>query len=151
MSSSPVSPIVAPLEPPPARGGCLRIALIGCGGLALLCVLAFVGLMLYSRKNPGVFLDFAMSRIESNYGPDVTEEDKKDLAAAVAEFKEAIRSNRIRQDGSGWQRSFRFRTGRSDRVSHDDVREIIRAFRESIIPPAGLTPSAAPAAVPTPS
>jgi hypothetical protein len=152
MSSPPASPIVAPLEAPPARGGCLRVALIGCGGLAFLCVLAFVGLMLYARKNPGVFLDFAVSRIESNYGPDVTEQDKQDLRAAVADLKEAMRTNRIRREGNtGWPRSFNFRGSRSDKVSHDDVRDIIRSFREAILPPSGATPSTVPAPVPTPS
>lgn len=128
------------------------MALIGCGGLALLCVLVFVGLVLYSKKNPGLFLDFAMNQVESNYGPDVTEQDKKDLRAALADLKEAIRTNRLRRDGnSGWSRSFNFRSSRSDKVSHDDVRDIIRSFREAILPSPGATPATAPAAVPTPS
>ena len=128
------------------------MALIGCGGIALLCVLAFVGLLLYSKRNPGLFLDFAMGQIENNYGPDVTEQDKKDLRAALADLKEAIRTNRIRREGnSGWPRSFNFRGSKSDKVSHEDVRDIIRSFREAILPPPGATPEAAPAAVPTPS
>jgi hypothetical protein len=151
-SPPPASPIVAPLEAPPARGGCLRVALIGCGGLALLCVLAFVGFVLYSKKNPGLFLDIATRQIENNYGPDVTEQDKQDLHAALADLKEAIRTDRIRRDrNSGWSRSFNFRGSRSDKLSHDDVRDIIRSFREAILPPPSATPSTAPATVPTPS
>jgi len=151
MSSTPQSPIVAPIEAPPARGGCLRVALIGCGGIALLCVLAFVGLMLYGKKNPGVFIDFAMTQIESNYGPDVTEEDKKDLRAAVADFKEALRAHRVRENGNtGWSRSFDFR-GRRGKLSHDDVRQLIQGFRDAILPGPSSTPAAPPATVPAPS
>lgn len=115
--------------------------------------MAFVGLMLYGRKNPGLFVDFALSRIENSYGPDVTEQDKKELRAAVAEFKEAIRANRVREGrNGGWQGSFSFRGSRSDKVSHDDVQQLIRAFRESIIPAApSAAPAAPPATVPTPS
>ena len=128
------------------------MALIGCGGIALLCVLAFVGLVLYSKRNPGLFLDFAMGQVERNFGPDVTDQDKKDLRDAVADLKEAIRTNRVRRDGgTGWSRSFNFRGSRSEKVSHDDVRDIIRSFREAILPPPGAAPAAPPAAVPTPS
>jgi hypothetical protein len=128
----------------------MRAALMGCGGVALLCVLAFVGLMLYSRKNPGMFLDFAMRNVESRFGPNVTDQDRKDLRDVVAELKDAIRENRIRANrNAGWQGSFGFRT-RSETISHEDVREIIRGFREAIVPVRSASPSPAPATVPTP-
>jgi hypothetical protein len=109
----------------------MRAGLIGCGIVALLVVLIFVGGVLFVRKNPGALLDFAMRGIETNYGPDVTEEDKKELRAAVEEFKEAIRSNRIRDTNSmGFQRSFRMGNS-SNKLSHEDIRELIRMFRDS--------------------
>jgi hypothetical protein len=132
-SALPVTPGSQPVTQavPPEKGGCMRAGLIGCGIVALLVVLIFVGGVLYIRKNPGALLDFAMRGIERNYGPDVTEEDKKELQAAVEEFKEAIRSNRMRDDSSmGFQRSFRMRN-RSSKLTHQDVQELIRAFRDA--------------------
>jgi hypothetical protein len=131
----------------------MRTGLIGCGIIALLCLLIGVGGVLYVKKNPGALLDFAVGSIEKNSGPDVTEEDKKELRAVVAEVKEAIRSGRMRSDRNmGWQRSFS-RSG-SRKLTHEDVQEIIRAFRESIGPlPGGAAPppTLAPISVPTPS
>ena len=132
---------------PPEKGGCMRAGLIGCGIVALLCVLIFVGGVLFVRKNPGMLLDFAMKGIESNYGPDVTEEDKKELRAAVEDVKEAIRTNRMRDDRSmGFQRSFRMRNS-SSKLSHEDVQELIRAFREAAGKPA--RPAGEPPLAPT--
>ena len=133
----------------------MKTGLIGCGIVALLCVLIGVGGVLYVKKNPGALLDFAIGSIEKNYGPDVTEEDKKELRAVVAEVKEAIRSGRVRGDRSmGWRRSFS-KSG-SGKLTHEDVQEIIRTFRESIGPLPGAAapppePTLAPIAVPTPS
>lgn len=149
MSSTP--PVQIPtLEAPPEKGGCLRAGLIGCGVVALLCVLTFVGVVLYARKNPGFFLDIAMGQIEKNYGPDVTDADRRDLKTAVADFKEAIRSGRVQSDrGNTWQRSFTMRGGSSRKLSHEDVLDLIRAFHEA----AGKAPAPTlvPAAVSTPS
>jgi hypothetical protein len=147
MSSAPPVHIPA-LEAPPAKGGCLRAGLIGCGVVALLLVLGFVGIVLYAKKNPGFFLDFAVSQIEKNYGPDVTEEDKRDLRAAVADFKEAIRSGAVKKDrGGAWQKSFSMRGNTSGKLTHEDVRELIRTFREA----AGKEPSTLPTAAPVPT
>jgi hypothetical protein len=147
MSSAPPVQIPA-LDAPPAKGGCLRAGLIGCGVVALLLVLGFVGVVLYAKKNPGFFLDVAMGQIEKNYGPDVTEEDKKDLRAAVADFKEAIRNGSVKRDrGGAWQKSFSMRGNQSGKLTHDDVRELIRTFREA----AGREPAGAPAAAPVPT
>lgn len=128
----------------------MRAGLIGCGIVALLCVLIFVGGVLFVRKNPGALLDFAMRGIERNYGPDVTEQDKKELQAAVEEFKEAIRSNRIRDNGSmGFQRSFTMRNS-SNKLSHEDIQGLIRMFRDAAGKPGrpGGEPSPEPTMVP---
>lgn len=147
MSSAPPVQIPA-LEVPPGKGGCLRAGLIGCGAVALLLVLGFVGVVLYAKKNPGFFLDIAVSQIEKNYGPDVTEEDKRDLKAAVADFKEAIRNGTVKQNrGGAWQKSFSMRGNDSGKLTHDDVRELIRTFREA----AGKEPATAPAPGPVPT
>ncbi len=157
-SALPVTPGSQPMTPglPPEKGGCMRAGLIGCGVVALLVVLIFVGGVLYVRKNPGVLLDFAMRGIERNYGPDVTEEDKKELQAAVEEFKEAIRSHRIRNDSTkGIQRSFTMRNS-SSKLSHEDIQGLIRMFRDAVGKPgrpAGEPPPAAtriPMTAPTP-
>ncbi len=147
MSSTP-SVQIPSAEAPAAKGGCLRAGLIGCGVVALLCVLAFVGVVLYAKKNPTFFLDIAMGQIEKNYGPDVTEADKQELKTAVADFKEAIRSGKVRSDrGAGWQRSFTMR-GRSSsgKLTHEDVQDLIRTFREA----AGREPAPAPTLSPAP-
>lgn len=125
----------------------MRAGLIGCGIVALLLVLLFVGGVLYVKKNPGVVLDFAVAGIERNYGPGVTEEDRKELRAVVAEVKEAARSGRIRGDQSvSWQS---FAKSGPDKLSHEDVQQIIRAFRESIVPlPGGAAPPPAEIRVP---
>jgi hypothetical protein len=151
MSSTP--PVQIPtLEAPPEKGGCLRAGLIGCGVVALLCVLTFVGVVLYARKNPGFFLDFAMGQIEKNYGPDVTDADRQDLKTAVADFKEAIRSGKVRNDRSAsWQRSVTMRGSSSRRLSHEDVLDLIRAFREAAGQAPAPAPTLVPAAVLTPS
>ncbi|MGH9398789.1 MAG: hypothetical protein ACRD00_00365 [Thermoanaerobaculia bacterium] len=143
MSAGPPVLPVAPVEAPPARGGCLRAGLIGCGIVALLCVLIFVAGVLYIKKNPGALVDFAMRGIENNFGPDVTEQDKKELREAVEEFKVAVRSGRVTGDrAGGWQRSFSMKSS-SRKLSHEDVQDIIRAFREA----AGVR--SAPATAPT--
>lgn len=148
MSSAP--PVqIPPLAEPPARGGCLRAALIGCGAVALLLILALVGVVLYAKKNPGLFLDVAMRQIEKGYGPDVTEADKQELRAAVAEFKEAIASGRISGDRSaGWQRSFTVRGGSSSsgKFTHQDVQDLIRSFKEAV----GEKPAPGPTLTPAP-
>ena len=151
MSSTP--PVQIPtLEAPPAKGGCLRAGLIGCGVVALLCVVALVGVVLYARKNPGFFLDFAVGQIEKNYGPDVTDADRRDLKTAVADFKEAIRAGKVSKDRSAsWQRSFTMRGSSSRKLSHEDVQDLIRTFREAAGQAPGPAPTLVPAAVPTPS
>ena len=137
-------------ELPPQKGGCLKAGLIGCGVVALLVVLVFVGGVLFVRKNPGILLDFAMTGIEQNFGPDVTEKDKKELRAAVEEFKEAIRSKRTRSENSdAFGRSFRMRN-RGEKLTHEDVQELIRMFRAAAgkpVPP-GAESKAAPTMVP---
>ena len=131
----------------------MRTGLIGCGIIALLCILIGVGGVLYVKKNPGAVLDWAMGSIEKKYGPDVTEEDKKELRAAVADLKEAMRNGTVRSNRSvGFQR-FSPKSG-SGKLTHEDVQDIIRAFRESLGPvPGGAAPlpTLAPIAVPTPS
>jgi hypothetical protein len=148
VSSAP--PVQIPtLEAPAAKGGCLRAGLIGCGAVALILVLAFVGVVLYAKKNPTFMVDFAMSQIESNFGPDVTETDKLELKTAVADFKAAIRSGKVGSDrSSGLQRSFNMR-GRSSsgKLSHEDVQDLIRTFKEA----AGREPAPVPTFAPAPS
>ncbi|HEV2063091.1 MAG TPA: hypothetical protein VGS00_00910 [Thermoanaerobaculia bacterium] len=147
-SALPVTPGSQPMTQglPPEKGGCMRAGLVGCGVVALLVVLIFVGGVLYVRKNPGVLLDFAMRGIERNYGPDVTEEDKKELQAAVEEFKEGIRSKRIRNDSSmGFQRSLTMRNS-SSKLSHEDIQGLIRMFRDAVGKPGRLAGEPPPAA-----
>lgn len=150
-SAYPVTPASQPVaqELPPEKGGCMRAGLIGCGVVALLVVLCFVGFVLYVRKNPGAMLDLAVTSIESAYGPSVTEEDRKELRAAVADVKEAARAGRIRGGRSmGWG-NFSRKSG--DKLSHEDVQQIIRSFRESIVPPpGGAVPSPGATMVPIP-
>ena len=151
MSSA--SPVQIPtLEPAPPRSGCVRMGLIGCGGVALLCVLVFVGFVLYSRKNPGFLVEIAMGQIEKNYAPDVTEADRKELRAAVEEFKAAARAGKIKSDGANpLQRSFSVRGDASGKITHAEVQEMIQMFRRAAGTSTTPAPALTPAAVPTPS
>ena len=121
-----------PIEPAPAglpaKSGCWRGALLGCGGAAVLVVICLVVLGIYVRKNPESVTDMLMERIRDRFASDVTSEDKADLDRAYAEFRAALVGGRVRREDLDRVRST-VSLGRE--VSRDDVHELARVFREA--------------------
>jgi hypothetical protein len=89
-------PAVAPAD----RRGCLKKALIGCGAVALLVAICFIGLLVYVRQRPDALTDIVMKQVESHYAPDVTAEEKQQLRDAYADFRTALRSTRFNRSRS---------------------------------------------------
>ena len=145
-----------PIEPAPAglpaNRGCWKSALLGCGGVAILLVAAFVGIGIYIQNKPAAVTDLLMERIRAGYGPDVTEADKTALEDAYADFREALEARRVREEDVEKVRDTVKLGGSVDRR---EVQELTRVFREAAgsPPPASGPPddlSPAPAATPRP-
>jgi len=150
VSSTPGGVSSAP--PPPPRTNLARNILIGCGVVAFACVAVFVAFVLYVRNNPASMTDFMMKQIESHYGPDVTEEQKRDLRSAYADFRKAVVARRVAPD-SARRIQLNF-SGSSSQLTAEQVRGLTASFREaaggeSTEPPATapqvLSPSVTPA------
>jgi hypothetical protein len=142
----PILPPPAPIEPGPARRGCARNALIGCGAVALLVVLCLVAFMIYVQKRPTAITDFMMRQIESNYASDVTEAEKAELRTAYADFREAVQADRARREPlERMRRIMTFNPG--GEVTREQVRELTEVFREAAGSRAPATPRAEPAEV----
>lgn len=156
---STVPPVIlppAPIEPGASKGGFARKALIGCGGAALVCVLALVGLMIYVQRRPTALMDFLMRQVEGNFAADVTEEEKQELRAAYADFRKAVEEKRPTDDDyDRVRRVLTFSPGQAD-VTREQVRELTEAFRDAAAErPAGapaveITPMPEVAATPSP-
>ncbi|MDQ5873105.1 MAG: hypothetical protein M3547_12970, partial [Acidobacteriota bacterium] len=91
-----------PIEPAPAgvpaNRGCWKSALLGCGGVAILLVAAFVGIGIYIQNKPAAVTDLLMERIRAGYAPDVTEDDKTALEDAYADFRQALEARRVAKE-----------------------------------------------------
>jgi hypothetical protein len=121
-----------PIEPAPfglpAKRGCWKGALIGCGGAAILVVACLVGLGIYVQKRPGSITDLLMERIRDRYASDVTEPDKANLEAAYSQFRSALEGKRVQREDLERVRT----TIKLDREIHrEDVLELARVFREA--------------------
>jgi hypothetical protein len=142
------SPVPVPGAPPgqtPAsRQGCGRAALIGCGVAGLLFLAVVVTLLLYARRNPAFLTDLMMRQIESHYGADVTEDEKKALRAAYRDFREAVAEKRVSQ-AAVKRLQVTLSAGRSGSFDGEQVRALTQAFRSA----AGGTPEAPPVASPS--
>ncbi len=152
-AAPPVTPPAAPIEPAPAGRGCAKNALIGCGVAALIVVLGFVALVFYIQKRPTVITDFMMKQIEGHYAPDVTEAEKEELRAAYASFRTAVEQGKAgREPMERVRATLTFRSGGSNEITREQVRELTQAFREAAGAPSGAaSPQPAPEAPTTPS
>jgi hypothetical protein len=141
----------APGIPPPSSGprGCWRTGLIGCGIAALVVVLCGVAAMLYLRRNPNLFTDWAMKQVDAHMASDVTEQEKKDLHDAYAAYRDRMRAGTANPEAL--QRMQRvFMSGSNNEITREQVRELTAAFRRAAgLPP--LTPSGEPGQATTPS
>lgn len=144
-----------PIEPAPAglpaNRGCWKGALLGCGGVAILLVAAFVGIRIYLQNEPAALTDLLMERVRAAYAPDVTEEDKAALEDAYADFREALQARRV---DKGYDERVRDAVKLGGEVDREEVHELTRVFRQaagsrpSNAAPGDLSP--APAATPLP-
>jgi hypothetical protein len=128
--------------PPPPKSNLVRNLLIGCGAVAFLCVAAFVAFVLYVRSNPASMTDFMMKQIESHYGPDVTEEQKRDLRSAYADFRKAVVARRVSPD-SARRIQLNF-SGSSSQLTAEQVRGLTASFREAAGGESSKSPATAP-------
>jgi hypothetical protein len=150
VSSTPGGVSSAPPSPP--RTNLARNILIGCGVVAFVAVAVFVAFVLYVRSNPASMTDFMVKQIESHYGPDVTEEQKRDLRSAYADFRKAVVERRVSADSvRRVQLNF---SGPNSQLTAEQVRSLTASFREAAsgpstspfttVPPA-VSPSVTPA------
>ena len=96
--------------------------------------------------------DFVMKQIESHYAADVTQEDKRELRDAYADFRQALRDRRVSRDRLDRMRATLMTGGSQNEIHHEQVRELIELYRRG----SGSGPSAPgvsppPAASPSPS
>lgn len=144
-----------PIEPAPAglpaNRGCWKSALLGCGGVAILLVAAFVGIGIYIQNKPAAVTDLLMERIRSGYAEDVTEEDKTELEGAYADFRQALEARRVSKEDVERVRDAVKLGGTVDR---SEVQELTRVFRKAAGTPTPAAepedPTPAPAAAPSP-
>lgn len=136
---------------PPARG-CWKTGLIGCGSVALVVLLGLVAAILYIRRNPERMTDFMMRQVESSYAADVTDEEKRQLRAAYAEFRRAVVEKRVSRDSFQDVRSTVLSGGPGSSVTREQVRSLTETFRTAAGRPAfrPLTSTPALSATPTP-
>jgi len=135
-----------PIQPVPPRSGCGKRVLVGCGIAALAVAALCLGLILYVRSKPQVITDFVMRQVESHYASDVTETDKRELRDAYAEFRKALVDGRVRKEPLERMRTTLMTGGGSD-INHEQVREMIRLFRDK----GGSTPSSPPVEITEPA
>jgi len=143
---STVPPVMPPPQVPPPRSGCGKKVLIGCGVAALACAALFLAFILYVRSKPQVITDFVMRQVESHYASDVTDTDRRELREAYAEFRKALVEGRVRKEPLERMRTT-LMTGGSGEVNHEQVREMIRLFRDK----GGSAPSSPPVEITEPA
>ena len=157
MSTVPPVNVPPPIQPVPARSGCGKKALIGCGVAALVVAACFLGFIVYVRQKPQVITDFVMRQVESHFASDVTETDKQELRAAYADFRQGLIEHRVSKEPLDRMRATLMTGGPNNEINHEQVREMIRLFKEKSSsapssPPVEITePPSAPAASPRPT
>jgi hypothetical protein len=117
---------------------------MGCGIVGVLVLICFIGAVVYIRSHPQAFTDFLMNRIESAYAPDVTDQDKADLRAAYAAYREKLKTKSVNSRSLDRVRVVLTRGGSS--IGRDQVHELTAAFRDA----AGQRDEGVPAVVITP-
>jgi hypothetical protein len=121
-----------PIEPASpgstSNRGCWKAALLGCGGVAILCVVALVGIIIYLQKHPETLTDLLMDRVRAGYSADVTADDKSELDSAYADFRRELVAKRVSKDDMERVRDA-IKHGRE--VSREEVHELTRVFRDA--------------------
>jgi hypothetical protein len=140
----PVPPAPAPIEPR-RSGGVWRKVFIGCGIVALLVVVCFVGLILYLKQRPEAITDVVMNQVESHYASDVTPQDKEELRSAYRDLRKALQEHRVSREPLDRMRTTLI-SGPQNQISREQVRELAATFRRAT---GGA--AAAPANTPSPA
>jgi hypothetical protein len=84
-----------------------------------------------------------MTAVEANLAPEVTDEDRRELRAAYAEFRQALKEKRVdRRELENLNRVLRIRSG--EPISRDRVHQMTEFFRRA------ARSAPAPATSPTP-
>ena len=132
--------------PPPAAGprGCWRVGLIGCGIVGLVVLLVIVCSFLYLRKNPETITDFVMSQVDSHYASDVTEQDKADLHAAYAAYRDRLKQGKASAEPLQRMRGMFVGGGSNNQITREQVHELTAAFREAASASTGPSATAVP-------
>ena len=146
MSTVPPVVVPPPVQPGPPRSGCGKRALVGCGVAALAFVALCLAFILYVRSKPQVITDFVMNQVETHYASDVTDTDKQELRAAYADFRKALIEHRVSKEPLDRMRTTLMTGGRGD-INHEQVREMIRLFRDK----SGSAPSSPPVEITEPA
>jgi hypothetical protein len=121
-----------PVEAPADRKGCLKKVLIGCGAVALLIAVCFIGLLIYVRQRPDALTDIVMKQVESHFAADVTADDKRQLQAAYADFRAALREHRVSREPLDRMRTTLVSSGSQSEVSREQVRSLTELFRQTV-------------------
>jgi hypothetical protein len=148
MSTPPQSvPLPPPIDAAP-KGGCWKVGVIGCGAAAVVVVLLVIAAFLYFSRRPETMFDIMMSAVEANFAPDVTEEDKRELREAYAQFRTALREKRVDKERlQDLNRVIRIRSG--EPISREKVHRMTEFFREAA--KGSRAPANLPTAVPLPA
>jgi hypothetical protein len=93
------TPFGRPLEPRPARRGCGKPVMIGCGVLLVLLGIAAILLIANARRFSGALLGWSLANLEKQIfaamPPEVTPEERERLRAAFAAALTTLRSGRF--------------------------------------------------------
>ncbi|HEY6049873.1 MAG TPA: hypothetical protein VIZ58_01390 [Thermoanaerobaculia bacterium] len=116
-----------------------------------------IGFIVYVRSHPEAFTDFLMNRIEATFSSDVTDQDKADLRAAYAAYREKLRAKSVDGRSLDRVRVVLMRGGGGSTIGRDQVHELTAAFREAAgrrdqgVPAVVITPPDAPFSSGTPA
>jgi hypothetical protein len=125
----------------------MKKVLIGCGIVALLIAVCFIGLVIYVRQRPDALTDIVMKQVESHYAADVTAEEKQQLRDAYADFRTALREHRVDREPLNQMRATFVSSGSQSEVTREQVRSLTELFRRT----AGGSPAPPTPAILTPS
>ena len=130
----------------------MKKVLIGCGAVALLIAVCFIGVLIYFRQRPDVLTDIFMKQVESHFAADVTAEDKRQLQAAYEDFRVALREHRLAQEHRDRMRTTLVSIGSQGEITREQVRSLTELFRSAAgggpAPPTPAVLAPSPAATP---
>ena len=104
----------------------------------MLCVAALIAVGVWVQKHPEKVTDLLVDNIRDRYASDVTEQDKADLDAAYADFRQALVARRVRdEDMERVRRTVKLQ----GEVRRDEVLELTRVVREAVRQPVPSRPA----------